>query len=334
MITVKDVARKAGVPENTAIRALAGKIMGKRRDARERMERVLKAASELGYRPCEFAKSLRKGKTNTIGLVVGSITNRYFSALVEIVMDEAERNGYRMILELTRWDAEKNNQCLEHLLRLRVDGIFWSGGEFPEEWPLLDDVRDLDVPTIMLYHNDSGIPAVCRDHSDAMRKAVAYLVKQQCRNIVLAAWSGGSANNKIISDDFDFACRAAGAVPEVFLLSDLSDMDVLATKKADAILCDAPYCLKYYLSRHVPDPQRHIIGIYDRWNWVEHPEGLSGVILLDAEMQIRLAVRKLIAAIENRSDDLPDIQKSEFFPQKKFSQLSADDLTLSHLFPY
>ena len=107
MITIKDVARKARVQENTAIRALAGKIMGKRRDAKERMERVLKAASELGYRPCEFAKSLRKGKTNTIGLVVGSITNRYFSALVEIVMDEAERNGYRMILELTRWDAEK-----------------------------------------------------------------------------------------------------------------------------------------------------------------------------------------------------------------------------------
>ena len=113
------------------MRALAGKIMGKRRDARERMERVLKAASELGYQPCEFAKSLRKGKTNTIGLVVGSITNRYFSALVEIVMDEAERNGYRMILELTRWDAEKYNLCLEHLLRLRVDGIFWSGGNFP-----------------------------------------------------------------------------------------------------------------------------------------------------------------------------------------------------------
>ena len=111
-------------------------------------------------------------------------------------------------------------------------------------------------------------------------------------------------------------------------------MDVLATKKADAILCDAPYCLKYYLSRYALNQRKHVIGIYDRWNWVEHPEGLSGVILLDAEMQIRLAVRKLIASIEGKPDELPDIQKSEFFPQKKFSQLSAVDLTLSHLFPY
>ena len=51
-------------------------------------------------------------------------------------------------------------------------------------------------------------------------------------------------------------------------------------------------------------------------------------------MQIRLAVRKLIASIEGKPDELPDIQKSEFFPQKKFSQLTADDLTLPHLFPY
>ena len=333
MITIKDVARRAGVPEKTAMRALAGKIMGKRRDARERMERVLKAASELGYQPCEFARSLRKGKSDTIGLVVGSITNRYFSSLVETVMDEAERHGYRMILELTRWDAERNRQCLAHLQRLRVDGVFFAAGRFPEERPVLDGVQDLDLPAIMLYHNDSGIPAVCRDHSESLKKAVAYLVKRKCRHIVLAAWSTGTVNNKIISDDFESACRAAGAVPEIFLLRGLSDMDILATKKADAVLCDAPYCLKYYFSRHAPNSKKHFIGIYDRWNWMEHPEGFSGVILLDAEMQIRLAVRKLIAAIENRSDDLPDIQKSEFFPQNKFSQLSAVDLTLTNLFP-
>ena len=334
MITVKDVARRAGVPEKTAMRALAGKIMGKRRDARERMERVLKAASELGYQPCEFAKSLRKGKTDTIGLVVGSITNRYFSALVETVMDEAERNGYRMILELTRWDAEKNKQCLEHLQRLRVDGIFLAGGQFPEERPILDDVRDSDVPAIMLYHNDSGIPAVCRDFSASMKKAVAYLVRQQCWHIVLAAWDAGIVHNKIISEGFYSACKSAGAIPEIYPVHRISDMDTLASKEADAVLCDTPYCLKYYFTRQDTSRQKQIIGIYDRWNWVEHPEGLSGVILLDAEMQIRLAVRKLIAAIENRTDDLPDVQKSEFFPQKMFQRISAEDLALSHLFPY
>ena len=107
MVTIKDVAARAGVPEKTAMRALSGMTMGKRRDARERLERVMKAAAELGYQPSEIAKALRKGRTRTIGLLVGSITNRYFASLAETVMDEAEQHGYRMILELTRWNVEK-----------------------------------------------------------------------------------------------------------------------------------------------------------------------------------------------------------------------------------
>lgn len=334
MITIKDVARRAGVPEKTAMRALAGKIMGKRRDARERLERVVKAASELGYQPSEIAKSLRKGRTNTIGLLVGSITNRYFSALVEVVLDEVEKHGYRMILELTRWDAGRNKQCLEHLQRLRVDGIFLAVGQFPGERQVLAHVHDLDMPAMMLYHNDSGIPAVCRDHSLALKKASAYLAKQRCRRIVLAAWDVGPVQNKIICEDFYSACKAVGAVPEFFPVHGISDMDVLASVPADAILCDAPYCLKYYFSRQNSKQQKPVIGIYDRWNWVEHPEGLSGAILLDAETQIRMAVCKLIAGIENQPDNLPDLRKSEFFPAEKFHLIPDADLALQHLFPY
>ena len=141
MVTIKDVAARAGVPEKTAMRALSGMTMGKRRDARERLERVMKAAAELGYQPSEIAKALRKGRTRTIGLLVGSITNRYFASLAETVMDEAEQHGYRMILELTRWNVEKSIFCLEHLQRSRVDGIFYASGHFPEERPCLEKLR-------------------------------------------------------------------------------------------------------------------------------------------------------------------------------------------------
>ena len=128
MVTIKDVAARAGVPEKTAMRALSGMTMGKRRDARERLERVMKAAAELGYQPSEIAKALRKGRTRTIGLLVGSITNRYFASLAETVMDEAEQHGYRMILELTRWNVEKSIlpgtsstfQSRRNLLRFRT----------------------------------------------------------------------------------------------------------------------------------------------------------------------------------------------------------------------
>ncbi len=78
MITVKDVAERAGVEVKSARYALAGLTMGKRRNARERAERMLKAAEELGDSPSQVALSLRNGRTGSIGFVVGSITNPFF----------------------------------------------------------------------------------------------------------------------------------------------------------------------------------------------------------------------------------------------------------------
>ena len=63
MVTIKEVAARAGVPEKTAMRALSGRTLGVRRDARERAERVRKAAAELGYQPSAISRALRQGRT-------------------------------------------------------------------------------------------------------------------------------------------------------------------------------------------------------------------------------------------------------------------------------
>lgn len=63
MVTIKDVAERAGVPVRMAARALSGTTLGKRRDARERAERIRQAAKELGYCPSEIAVSLTRGRT-------------------------------------------------------------------------------------------------------------------------------------------------------------------------------------------------------------------------------------------------------------------------------
>ena len=57
-VTIKDVAERAGVPVRMAARALSGTTLGKRRDARERAERIRQAAKELGYCPSEIAVSV------------------------------------------------------------------------------------------------------------------------------------------------------------------------------------------------------------------------------------------------------------------------------------
>ena len=336
MITIKDVALRAGVPEKTAMRALSGATQGKRRDARERMERVRKAAAELGYQPSEIAKALRKGKTRTIGLMVGNITNRYYASLAETVLDEAERLGYRMILELTRWDASKSVLCLEHLQRSRVDGIFYASGHFPEERSALEKLRNAGIPLIMLYQNAFGIAAVGRDHSLSLPPAVADLAGRGVREITLSAWNSRTPQDEIFIDLFMKACRKSGVVPVLHCPRSLDDIEALADAEPQALLCDAPNCLKYFFlrikDRHAYHP--YVTGIYDEWNWPGHPDPLSGAILLPSEKQVRLAVRELIGQIEQDTPPCSISLQSRFFPCEKFHEIPLKDLSYRHLFPF
>ena len=86
MVTIKDVAERAGVPVRMAARALSGTTLGKRRDARERAERIRQAAKELGYCPSEIAVSLTRGRTRTLGLLLPSLTDMFYAAASEIAI--------------------------------------------------------------------------------------------------------------------------------------------------------------------------------------------------------------------------------------------------------
>lgn len=336
MITIKDVAARAGVPEKTAMRALSGMTMGKRRDARERLERVMKAAAELGYQPSEIAKALRKGRTRTIGLLVGSITNRYFASLAETVMDEAEQCGYRMILELTRWNVEKSILCLEHLQRSRVDGIFYASGHFPEEHPYLEKLRSAGLPVMMLYRNTCGIASVGRDHSVSLPLAVQSLAEKGVRNATLSVWDSRTPQDEALMELFLNACRKYGIAPALHHPHSLDDMDMLADAAPPALICDAPYCLKHFCSaiRGRQGYQPDIIGIYDEWNWLERPDSLCGAILLQSEKQIRLAVHELISQIEHHTEPDTISLQSRFYCREKFHEIPVKDLSSRHLFPF
>ena len=336
MVTIKDVAARAGVPEKTAMRALSGMTMGKRRDARERLERVMKAAAELGYQPSEIAKALRKGRTRTIGLLVGSITNRYFASLAETVMDEAEQCGYRMILELTRWNVEKSILCLEHLQRSRVDGIFYASGHFPEEHPYLEKLRSAGLPVMMLYRNTCGIASVGRDHSVSLPLAVQSLAEKGVRNATLSVWDSRTPQDEALMELFLNACRKYGIAPTLHHPHSLDDMDMLADAAPPALICDAPYCLKHFCSaiRGRQGYQPDIIGIYDEWNWLERPDSLCGAILLQSEKQIRLAVHELISQIEHHTEPDTISLQSRFYCREKFHEIPVKDLSSRHLFPF
>jgi len=93
-VTLKDIAKEAGVSVNTVSRALNNKP-----DINfETKNKILEIARRLGYTPNMLARSLRLKRTGTIGLVVADISNPFYGSLVKGIENEAREKEYSIIL--------------------------------------------------------------------------------------------------------------------------------------------------------------------------------------------------------------------------------------------
>lgn len=119
MVTIADVARRAGVSKMTVSRV----INGSGYISQETRERVEKAIQELGYIPNTLARGLRFKRTRTLGLILTDITNPFFTTLARGVEDAASEHGFSVIFCNTDESAEEENRYVNVLTQKQVDGL-------------------------------------------------------------------------------------------------------------------------------------------------------------------------------------------------------------------
>ena len=143
MVTIKDVAREAGVSVGTASQALRASPAV--REATR--QRVLAVAKRLRYQPSALARGLVTRRTHTVGLLISDIANPFFIRAVRAVEDAAQENGYNVILCNTDEDPAKETQYLQVLMEKRVDGIILAttGGSLQA----VRDVRWRGIPLVL-----------------------------------------------------------------------------------------------------------------------------------------------------------------------------------------
>src|SRR5258708_18951391 len=116
MATIKDVARVAGV----SIATVSATLNGTARVSEKRSRRIWDAIKAVGYTPHGIARSLRLGHTRSIGLVVGDISNPFFTSLSKAVEARASAAGDLGILGNSDENPEKEISRLQFLLDQRV----------------------------------------------------------------------------------------------------------------------------------------------------------------------------------------------------------------------
>lgn len=123
-VTLTDVAVRAGVSQPTASRVLNG---SKRTPAPDIVERVRRAADELGYTPNAQAQALARASTGLIGLVVHDIADPYFSVVASGVHRAASARGRQMLLAVSSRDPNTELACIESFVAHRNEAIVVVG---------------------------------------------------------------------------------------------------------------------------------------------------------------------------------------------------------------
>ena len=179
--TLREVAARAGV----SIRTASNVVNEFARVAPETRARVQRVLDELGYSPNAAARTLRRGRSGLIALVLPELDIPYFAELTRAVIAEAARHRYTVVIDQTDGDRLRERELIMRGSRAALfDGLIFSplglGGS---------DLRDRTstAPVVLLGEQivDSGLDHVMIDNVAASRAATRHLLELGRRRIAV-----------------------------------------------------------------------------------------------------------------------------------------------------
>lgn len=187
-VSIKDIAHSLGV--STALVSYV--LNGKEKEARvgkEIAEKIRKTAKELNYQPNQIARSLKSGKTYTIGVIVADISNPFFANISRIIEDEAKKNGYTVIFGSSDESPDKLRDLIDVFLNRQVDGLVISPTIHSESY--IADLQRRKVPFVLIdrYFPQLKSNYIATDNYKAAYDAVSHLIKVGYQRICMIAYS-------------------------------------------------------------------------------------------------------------------------------------------------
>ena len=198
-VTIKEVAKLAGVSPSTVTRV----IQNKSSISDETKKRVRKAMKELNYHPNLNARSLVSSYTQVIGIVLPDDSdtfyqNPFFPSVFRGIAQVASEHHYAIQIATGKNEKERMEAISQMVLGKRVDGLIFLYSQ--ENDPLVKMVSEEQFPFLILGKSLSPfIPLVDNDNIQAGYDATEYFIKKDCHNI---AFIGGSKRLFVTQDRY------------------------------------------------------------------------------------------------------------------------------------
>jgi LacI family transcriptional regulator len=211
-VTLRDVARRAGVHAGTASRALNPQTRSLVNA--ETASKVMAAAEELGYRPNPMARGLKTNRSFTIGVLVPDLTNPLFPPIVRGIEDELATAGYTALLANSDNDPDKERLHFETMKDRQVEGFIMATAE--RDHPLIEDAIAADAPIVLANRtvDSSRAFAVITDDRKGTALSVNHLVELGHTRIAHIVGPERYSTGEARFRGFIDAMKAAGLKPD------------------------------------------------------------------------------------------------------------------------
>lgn len=208
-VTLQDVAKATGYSINTISHALKNKPD----IAPATREKIQQVAREMGYIRNEMARSLRSGRTKTLGVIVGGMSNPFYGLMADAIQDAAMKLGYTLLIFCSRDQDAIEQQVLETAIRRQVDGVLlfpsWSSSKSIEQ------LKAVGIPYVLMarYLEEGRDDCVVCNEEHGAYLATKHLLEAGRKPAYLSSYNVVYSSQQRLAG-FMRACQEAGMPKE------------------------------------------------------------------------------------------------------------------------
>lgn len=214
-ISIKDIARRAGVSHSTVSRALAGSSLVND----QTRARIAQLAREMGYTPSAVARAMSTRRTRTVGIVVTTIADPFVAEVVRGVEETALDRGYNVILCESSDDPEREVSAVRTLRERWVDAVIVTASRVGSFYAQLAEIQ---VPVVLINNQQPGEYSFSVRNDDLVggRLVGRYLLALGHRRIGYISGHTAATSSQLRLQGCQNALREAGvSIPPDWIVS-------------------------------------------------------------------------------------------------------------------
>ena len=171
-VTIKDIAKQAGVAHTTVSRALRGSSL----ISTETTQRIRMIATKMGYRPSAAARTLKTNRSQALGVIIRNVEDPFFSEILQGIEEVAQASGYSLFMAASQRDLEHGQAIVQAMVERRVDGIIICSTPVSTEQS--HQLASFGVPIVMVNNQaaEEYRYSIYHDDLDGSRQVTRHLI--------------------------------------------------------------------------------------------------------------------------------------------------------------